>query len=454
MQKHQGDSVTGGTINQTGSFVMVAERVGEQTTLARIVHMVNEAQRSRAPIQRLADRVAGYFVPAVFACALLAFLGWLFWGPEPRLAQAVINAVAVLIIACPCALGLATPMSIMVGVGRGAQEGILIKDASALEKFGKIDTLVIDKTGTLTEGHPRVTRVESFAPFSEDEILGLAASLEQSSEHPLARAVMESAKERKLALEKAEDFQSVTGAGVTGKVQNRAVAIGNHRLLETSSIPAGSLEAVEKLRGEGSSVMFVGVDNQVAGWIAVSDPIKDTAREALQSLAAAGIRVVMVTGDQESTARAVAGKLGIEEFHADVDPAGKHAIVSQLQSAGRKVAVAGDGVNDAPALAQADVGIAMENGTDVALESADITLLRGDLRGLARASRLSQAVMKNIRQNLFFAFIYNCLGIPVAAGALYPVSGLLLNPMIASAAMSFSSLSVVMNALRLKTTKL
>ena len=445
VKKGPGDPVTGGTVNQLGSFVMVAEKVGQETTLARIVQMVNDAQRSRAPIQHVADRVAAYFVPVVLVVAVLSFLGWFLWGPEPQAAHALVNSVAVLIIACPCALGLATPMSIMVGIGRGAQSGILIKDAQALEKFETIDILVVDKTGTLTEGRPRVTQLHAAGGWREEQLLQMAASLEQSSEHPLAHAILEKAREENLTLDQAREFESITGSGVRGLVQNHRVAIGNETLVSASVPPP-----MEQLRAQGHSVMLISVDDQWAGWIAVADPIKKTTAAALQALGAAGIRVIMVTGDNPATAQAVANQLGLKDVQAGATPDGKKAYVQQLQAKGHKVAMAGDGVNDAPALAQADIGIAMESGTAVALESADLTLLKGDLGGLARARELSRAVMKNIRQNLFLAFIYNLVGVPIAAGALYPLWGITLNPMFASVAMTLSSLSVVVNALRLR----
>jgi Cu+-exporting ATPase len=455
VEKSKGDKVTGGTVNGTGGFLMRAERVGSETLLAQIVRMVSEAQRSRAPIQRLADTVSSYFVPAVIVAAIITFAVWGLAGPEPRLAHAIVNAVAVLIIACPCALGLATPMSIMVGTGRGATAGVLIKNAEALEVLEKIDTLIVDKTGTLTEGKPRLTSVLPLNGTSESELLRLAASIERGSEHPLAGAIIAGAQQRNLSFSEAEEFQSITGKGVVGKIEGRVVALGNSRLLDQLNIDAsGVIERAEALRKEGETVMFVGVDGRLAGLLGVADPIKESTAEAIRALHEDGIRIVMVTGDNRTTAEAVARKLGIDEVEADVLPEQKGEVVKRLQAQGRLVAMAGDGVNDAPALAQAQVGIAMGTGTDVAIESAGVTLLKGDLRGIARARKLSRATMRNIRQNLFFAFIYNALGIPIAAGALYPVFGLLLSPMIASAAMSFSSVSVIGNALRLRKVEL
>jgi P-type Cu+ transporter len=455
VEKSQGVKVTGGTVNGTGGFIMQAERVGSETLLAQIVRMVSEAQRSRAPIQRLVDRVSSYFVPAVIVAAFITFVVWALIGPEPRLAHAIVNAVAVLIIACPCALGLATPMSIMVGTGRGATAGVLIKNAEALEIIEKIDTLIVDKTGTLTEGKPRLTSVVALNETTEDELLRLAASLERGSEHPLAAAIVAGARQRNVLLSEAEDFQSITGKGVTGKVDRRQVALGNSKLIEQLKIEAGKLSArAEALRKAGETVMFVGLDGRLAGLLSVADPIKASTAEAIRALHEDGIRIVMLTGDNRTTAEAVAHKLGIDEIEADVLPEQKGEIVKRMQSAGRIVAMAGDGVNDAPALAQAQVGIAMGAGADVAIQSAGVTLVKGDLRGIARARKLSRATMSNIRQNLFFAFIYNALGIPLAAGVLYPVFGLLLSPMIASAAMSFSSVSVIANALRLRSVEL
>jgi Cu+-exporting ATPase len=455
VEKTAGDKVIGGTVNGTGSFVMRAERVGSETMLAQIVQMVAEAQRSRAPIQRLADVVAGYFVPAVVGVAVLAFIAWAIWGPAPALAHALVAAVAVLIIACPCALGLATPMSIQVGVGRGAQAGVLIKNAEALERFEKVDTLVIDKTGTLTEGKPRVVAVETNDGIAEDELLRLAASLERSSEHPLAAAIVEAARERALKLSDAEDFDAPTGKGVVGTVEGRRVALGNIRLIDDIGVDAGHFaDKAEDLRRDGQTVMFVAVEGAVAGLIGVADPIKETTAKAIRELRADGLRIVMLTGDNRTTAEAVARKLGIDEIEAEVLPQEKGEIVRKYKAEGRVVAMAGDGVNDAPALAEADVGIAMGTGTDVAIQSAGVTLIKGDLSGIVRARHLSRSVMRNIRQNLFLAFVYNSLGVPVAAGVLYPVFGLLLSPIIAAAAMSLSSLSVVSNALRLRAARI
>jgi Cu+-exporting ATPase len=451
VEKTAGSRITGGTVNGTGGFVMRAERIGSETLLAQIVHMVGEAQRSRAPIQRLADTVSSWFVPAVVAVAVVTFAAWAGWGPEPRMAYALVNAVAVLIIACPCALGLATPMSIMVGTGRGATAGVLIRDAAALEVMEKVDTLVVDKTGTLTEGKPTLVTVEPAAGHGADDLLRLTASLERGSEHPLAAAIVAGAQARGIAPVAAEDFGSVTGKGVKGRVDGHEVAAGNRRMMEDLGVALGDLaERAEALRRDGQTVMFVAVDGRPAGLVGVADPIKATTPEALALLRASGLRIVMLTGDSRATAEAVARKIGIDEVQAEVLPEQKIAIVKQLQAEGRKVAMAGDGVNDAPALAQADVGIAMGTGTDVAMESAGITLVKGDLRGIARARRLSRATMRNIRENLFFAFVYNALGVPLAAGILYPVFGLLLSPIVASAAMTFSSVSVIANALRLR----
>ena len=449
--KSAGEKLIGATVNGTGSLLMRAEKVGADTLLAQIVHMVAEAQRSRAPIQKLADVVSGYFVPAVVGVAVVAFIAWWVWGPEPRLAHAVVNAVAVLIIACPCALGLATPISIMVGTGRGAMAGVLIKNAEALEIMEKVDTLVVDKTGTLTEGKPKLVAVQAEAGFTEDEILRIAASLERASEHPLAEAIVRGAEEKGIDLVKADDFQSVTGKGVTGQVDGHAVAAGNGKLLESLGISVGDLsQQADKQRAEGQTVMLIAIDGKAAGLIGVADPIKDSTAEAIRDLHAEGIRIVMITGDSHTTAKAVAGKLGIDQVHAEVLPEQKAELIKQLQAEGRIVAMAGDGINDAPALAQAQVGIAMGTGTDVAIESAGVTLVKGDLRGIVRARRLSRATMRNIRQNLFFAFIYNTAGVPIAAGVLYPFFGILLSPMIAAAAMSFSSVSVIGNSLRLR----
>ena len=450
VEKNKGIQVTGGTVNGTGSFVMEAQRVGSDTLLAQIVRMVSEAQRSRAPIQRLADVISSYFVPTVVLVAVLTFIAWGLLGPEPRMAYALLNAVAVLIIACPCALGLATPMSIMVGTGRGAMAGVLIKNAEALEVLEKIDTLVVDKTGTLTEGKPKVTSVVAARAIREEEILRLAASLERGSEHPLAEAIVAAAREKNLQLVEAKDFRSLTGKGVVGAVDGKKVALGNQALLEELGVQPGKpFEQAEELRRDGQTVMFVLVDGAVAGIMGVADPVKASTPEAIRLLHEEGVKVAMVTGDNRTTAEAVARKLGIDEIHAEVLPQQKGEIVKRLQAEGRMVAMAGDGINDAPALAQAHVGIAMGTGTDVAMESAGITLVKGDLRGIARARRLSRGTMRNIRQNLFFAFVYNVLGVPIAAGALYPFFSLLLSPMIASAAMTFSSVSVISNALRL-----
>ena len=455
VQKGPGDKVIGGTINGTGSFVMQAQRIGSETLLAQIVHMVAEAQRSRAPIQRLADLVSAYFVPAVVGIAAVSFVIWALWGPAPAIAHALVAAVAVLIIACPCALGLATPMSIQVGVGRGAQAGVLIKNAEALERLEKVDTLVIDKTGTLTEGRPSVVGIETGSTLREDELLRLAASLERSSEHPLAGAIIEAAAVRGIGLARAEEFDAPTGKGVVGTVQGRRVALGNAHLLEDLGVDASRFSAkAEGRRSDGQTVMFVAVDGAVAGIIAVADPIKETTARAIADLRADGVRIVMLTGDNRITAQAVAGRLGIDEVEAEVLPQQKGAIVRELKKKGRIVAMAGDGVNDAPALAEADVGIAMGTGTDVAIQSAGITLVKGDLSGIVRARHLSRRVMRNIRQNLFLAFVYNSLGVPLAAGLLYPFFGLLLSPMVAAAAMSLSSLSVVGNALRLRTARI
>ncbi|WP_428408625.1 copper-transporting P-type ATPase [Hyphococcus sp.] len=455
VEKNAGDKVTGGTVNGTGGFIMKATHVGEDTMLSQIVKMVSEAQRSRAPIQRLADTVSGWFVPAVVVVSIITFIVWSLFGPEPAMAFATVNAVAVLIIACPCALGLATPMSIMVGTGKGAQNGILIKNAEALETLEKVDTIVVDKTGTLTEGRPKLVLVEPQSPFTEGELLSLAASVERGSEHPLAAAIVEGAEERGAQISSASEFSSVTGEGVEAMVDGRKVALGNAKMMKRISAYDESMAAnAEDHRREGQTVMFVAVNGKPAGLIGVADPIKVTTPDAIKALHEAGVKVVMLTGDSRATAEAVGAKIGIDEIHADVSPEDKNRIVRELQETGAKVAMAGDGINDAPALAQADVGIAMGTGTDVAMESAGVTLVKGDLRGVARARRLSQATMRNIRQNLFFAFIYNALGVPVAAGVLYPVFGLLLSPMIAAAAMSFSSVSVIGNALRLRGAKL
>ncbi|MCF3639644.1 copper-translocating P-type ATPase [Rhizobium sp. TRM95111] len=449
-----GGSVIGGTMNQTGSFVMEARKVGHDTMLSRIVRMVADAQRSRAPIQRLADEVSGWFVPAVILIAVVAFASWMIFGPEPRFAHGLVAAVAVLIIACPCALGLATPMSIMVGVGRGAGMGVLIKNAEALERFERVDTLVVDKTGTLTEGKPKVTSVEPANGLSDTEVLRLAATLERASEHPIAAAIVDAANERGLPLGKAEDFDSPVGKGVTGIVDGQRLVIGSHRIMEEARIVVSDLTPrAEALRNEGATVVFVAIDGVAGGLVAIADPIKATTPAAVQALLDEGVRVVMLTGDNRTTAQAVARRLGISEVEAEVLPEHKSAIVERLRKEGRIVAMAGDGVNDAPALAAADVGIAMGSGTDVAIESAGVTLLKGDLQGIARARKLSHATMRNIRQNLFFAFVYNAAGVPIAAGVLYPAFGLLLSPVIAAAAMALSSVSVIGNSLRLRSVR-
>jgi len=451
VEKVAGSRVTGGTVNGTGGFVMRAERVGAETLLAQIVRMVSEAQRSRAPIQRLADQVSAWFVPAVVVVAVVSALVWALVGPEPRMAYALVNAVAVLIIACPCALGLATPMSIMVGTGRGALAGVLIKNAEALEVLETVDTLVVDKTGTLTEGRPRLTSVVAEPGLTEAELLRLAASLEAASEHPLAAAIVSGAEQRGIGLTAPKEFRSITGKGVAGRVDGRSVALGNRPMMTELGVDVSGLEgSAEALRAEGQTVMFVAADGRAAGLIGVADPIKDTTPEALSRLRAGGLRIVMLTGDSRRTADAIARTLGIEHVEAEVLPERKSEVVRDLQAKGRRVAMAGDGVNDAPALAQADVGIAMGTGTDVAMESASVTLVKGDLRGIVRARRLSRATMRNIRENLFFAFVYNALGVPIAAGVLYPVFGVLLSPIVASAAMTFSSVSVIGNALRLR----
>jgi Cu+-exporting ATPase len=449
--KEVGAKLIGGTLNQSGGFVMMAGKVGRDTMLAQIVRMVADAQRSRAPIQRLADRVSGWFVPVVILIAIVAFVVWGIWGPEPRFAHGLVAAVAVLIIACPCALGLATPMSIMVGVGRGARMGVLIKNAEALERFEKIDTLVIDKTGTLTEGRPKVTALKAVGGFDEAELLRLAATLERASEHPLAAAIVAAAQERGIVLGEAREFDSPVGKGVTGTVNDRKLVIGSHRIMAEAGVDLSALVAEsEALRGEGATVIYVAVDGKVGGLVAIADPIKATTAAALRSLKEEKIRVVMLTGDNRTTAEAVARRLGIDEVEAEILPEDKGKVVARLRSEGRVVAMAGDGVNDAPALAAADVGIAMGTGTDVAIESAGVTLLKGDLQGIARARKLSHATMSNIRQNLFLAFVYNAAGIPIAAGVLYPAFGLLLSPIIAAAAMALSSVSVIGNSLRLR----
>jgi Cu+-exporting ATPase len=449
--KNQGEQLIGATVNGTGSLLMSAEKVGADTLLAQIVQMVADAQRSRAPIQKLADTVAGIFVPAVVLIAVTAFIVWGLWGPDPKLAHAIVNAVAVLIIACPCALGLATPISIMVGTGRGATAGVLIKNAESLELLEKVDTLVVDKTGTLTEGKPVLVNVRALQGFDQDEILRLAASLERASEHPLAEAIVQGAQNKKLVLAQASDFQSVTGEGVTGNVDGYQIALGNQKLLHSLNIDTGDLpQQADTSRSEGQTVMLIAIDGKAAGLIGVADPIKNSTPDAIKQLHEEGLTVIMLTGDSRKTAEAVASKLNIDQFEAEVSPDQKAAIVKDMQAAGKIVAMAGDGINDAPALAQAEVGIAMGTGTDVAMESAKITLIKGDLRGIVRARRLSRATMRNIRQNLFFAFIYNSAGVPVAAGILYPFFGVLLSPMIAAAAMSISSVSVIANALRLR----
>lgn len=450
-----GSKLIGGTMNQTGGFVMEAGKVGSDTMLSQIVRMVADAQRSRAPIQRLADEVSGWFVPVVIGVALVAFAVWMIYGPEPRFAHALVAAVAVLIIACPCALGLATPMSIMVGVGRGASLGVLIKNAEALERFEKVDTLVVDKTGTLTQGRPEVTAIAAVAGISETELLRLAATVERSSEHPLALAIVNAANNRGIALGDATDFDSPVGKGAMGVVEDKRLILGSHRIMEEEGVDVTAMTAkAEELRNDGATVIFIAIDGRLAGLFAIADPIKATTPDAVKALIEDGIRVVMLTGDNKTTALAVARRLGISEVEAEVLPADKSKIVSRLRSEGRIVAMAGDGVNDAPALAAADVGVAMGTGTDVAIESAGVTLLKGDLQGIVRARQMSRATMSNIRQNLFFAFIYNAAGVPVAAGVLYPIFGLLLSPIIAAGAMALSSVSVIANSLRLRSMKL
>ncbi|MFI8553265.1 copper-transporting P-type ATPase [Psychrobacter sp. NPDC077938] len=451
VSKAQGDTVTGGTVNGTGTLLVEAVNVGADSVLSKIVQMVAEAQRSRAPIQKLVDKVAGWFVPIVLICSVITFIVWAIFGPEPAMAFALVNAIAVLIIACPCALGLATPMSIMVGTGKGAQNGVLIKNAEALESMEKVDTIVVDKTGTLTAGKPELTAIDAQVGQDEDEFLALVAAVESASEHPLAEAIVRAAQERSLIIPKATDFNSTTGEGVQAVVDGKNIAIGNSKLMERlNSFDQDLSTKADVRRKDGETVMFVAIDGKAAGIISVADPIKPSTKEAISLLHDAGLKVVMLTGDNEKTAQAVANKLGIDEVHADVSPEDKNRIVKEMQDSGKLVAMAGDGINDAPALAQANVGIAMGTGTDVAMESAGITLLKGDLMGIAKAYKLSQATMRNIRQNLFFAFIYNALGVPIAAGVLYPVFGLLLSPMIAAAAMSLSSFSVIVNALRLR----
>ncbi|MEM8643927.1 MAG: copper-translocating P-type ATPase [Pseudomonadota bacterium] len=457
--KAQNDTVTGGTLNGTGSFEMRVDRTGAETTLSQVVHMVTEAQRSRAPIQRLADSVAGYFVPAVIAIAVIAFVAWLLVGPAPQLAHALVAAVSVLIIACPCALGLATPISIMVATGRGAQAGVLIRNAAALERLAKVNTLVVDKTGTLTEGKPTLTDVEAVNGYTEAKVLGFAAALESSSEHPLAVAIMQGAADKGVKFEKARDFESVTGKGVVGRVGGsiggHSARLGNSLLMDDHRINILTVkDTVTRLRKEGKTVMYLAVDNRLAGIVAVADPIRDSARESIATLHSLGLRIVMATGDNITTAQSVADQLAIDEVHAGQTPADKLELVDKLQSQGAVVAMAGDGINDAPALAKADVGIAMGTGADVAVESADMTLLKSDLRGVARGVKLARTTMSNIKQNLFFAFFYNAIGVPIAAGVLYPIAGIVLSPMIAAAAMSLSSVSVVGNALRLRRVEL
>jgi len=451
VSKEQGDDVTGGTVNGTGTLLVEAVNVGEDSVLSKIVQMVAEAQRSRAPIQRLVDQVAGWFVPIVIISSIITFIVWAVFGPEPAMAYAMVNAIAVLIIACPCALGLATPMSIMVGTGKGAQNGVLIKNAEALETMEKVDTIVVDKTGTLTAGKPEVTAIDALTGQDEDEFLALVAAVESASEHPLAEAIVRAAKDRSLTIPKAHDFNSTTGEGVEAIVNDKKVAIGNSKLMESlNSFDQNLSTKADVRRKEGETVMFVAIDGTAAGIISVADPIKQSTKEAIGLLHEAGLKVVMLTGDNQKTAQAVASKLGIDDVHADVSPEDKNRIVKEMQDSGKLVAMAGDGINDAPALAQADVGIAMGTGTDVAMESAGVTLLKGDLMGIAKAHKLSHSTMRNIRQNLFFAFIYNAIGVPIAAGVLYPAFGLLLSPMIAAAAMSLSSVSVIANALRLR----
>jgi Cu+-exporting ATPase len=451
VERQTGDRVTGGTLNGTGSFDMRVDRTGEETTLAQVVAMVAAAQRSRAPIQRLADTVSGYFVPAVIAVAVLAFIVWFWFGPAPALAYALVAAVSVLIIACPCALGLATPISIMVATGRGAHAGVLVRNAAALERLASVDTVVVDKTGTLTEGKPALTGIEVAPGFEPDEVLSLAASLEAGSEHPLAAAILRGADQRDLKPAKVEGFEAVTGQGVEGRIDGRVAALGNARLMESFGIATAPLaKAAEARRKQGETVMFLGTDGRLAGLVAVADPIKSSAAEAIAKLHGLGLTIVMATGDNETTASAVAARLGIDEVRAGLRPEDKLTLIGDLQRKGQVVAMAGDGINDAPALARADVGIAMGTGADVAMESAGLTLLRGDLRGVVRGIKLARATMANIKQNLFFAFVYNALGVPIAAGILYPVFGILLSPIIAAAAMSLSSVSVVGNALRLR----
>ena len=454
VEKTEGDAVTGGTLNGTGSFDMRVDRTGAETTLSQVVHMVAEAQRSRAPIQALADTVAGYFVPAVIAVAVIAFIVWMLVGPSPQLAYALVAAVSVLIIACPCALGLATPISIMVATGRGAQAGVLVRNAAALERLAKVDALVVDKTGTLTEGKPSLTDVEAVSGYTEAQVLGYAAALEAGSEHPLAEAILNGAADKGLKPEKARDFEAVTGKGVVGRIGGiggRAIRLGNAHLMDDHRINILAVEEnVTRLREDGKTVMYLAVDNRLAGIVAVADPIRESAKDSIATLHGLGLRIVMATGDNITTAKSVARQLGVDEVHAGLTPEEKLSLVEELQKSGLAVAMAGDGINDAPALAKADVGIAMGTGADVAVESAGMTLLKGDLRGVARGVRLARATMRNIKQNLFFAFFYNAIGVPIAAGVLYPVAGIVLSPMIAAAAMSLSSVSVVGNALRLR----
>lgn len=455
VSKKSGDKVIGATLNGTGSLVIEAKRVGAETLLSQIIHMVAEAQRSRAPIQKLADIVASYFVPAVVGISLISFITWVLVGPEPRMAYAMINAVAVLIIACPCALGLATPLSIMVATGKGANHGVLFKNAEAIETLRQVDALVVDKTGTLTLGKPKVVSVKAIIDLSEEDLLKYAASLEAGSEHPLAQAIVEGAKEKNMTLQKPQDFESVTGKGVKGSIGSHHIALGNAKMMESLGLDSSRLEdEANTLRSEGQTVMFVAFDNQIAGFVGVADPIKETTAEAIQALHKDNVKIIMMTGDNPKTAEAVAKKLGIDDVIAGVLPEQKAQKVKELQDQGHKVAMAGDGINDAPALAQAEVGIAMGTGTDVAMESASVTLVKGDLLGILRARKLSRATMRNIKQNLFFAFAYNGLGVPIAAGVLYPAFGMLLSPMIAAAAMSFSSVSVIVNALRLRQSKI
>lgn len=455
VEKTEGDKVIGGTVNKNGSLVMRAEKIGAETMLSQIVDMVAKAQRSRAPIQGLADRISFYFVPMVIVIAILSFIGWALWGPEPSMIYAIVAAVSVLIIACPCVLGLATPMSIMTATGRGAQAGVLIKDAEALERMAKVDTLIVDKTGTLTEGRPKLTDVVAVSGIDDNTLLQLAASLEKGSEHPLAEAIVAGAEAKGLKTDNVDAFEAITGKGVAGTVKGRAVALGNPAMMQDMGLDIAAIQAqADTLRAEGKTAMFVAVDSKLAGLVAVADPIKETAAEAIRTLHARGLKIIMATGDNERTARAVAAKLGLDDVRADVLPEDKKALVDELHKQGKKVAMAGDGVNDAPALAAADVGIAMGTGADVAVESAGITLLKGDLTGIARAHHLAEATIRNIKENLFFAFVYNALGIPVAAGLLYPFTGTLLSPMIAAAAMSLSSVSVIANSLRLRALKL